>query len=191
MSIAVIESALKLSKWRNRGDALRFIAGTPAHDGEGAQSLERVARSILDVDANDGTRCVRDSWQGSVNGVRFDVAHKPGSGPGSRTQTHGNAFGAWLKSLYLAGLEEGAYPRYVLTAHHHQYLRRDVYTLRGSVALTGFLLPSWKVKDSYIYQVAPFALASVGMLAFDVAEDGHVTEHDMRIPVTQDSIEEL
>jgi hypothetical protein len=191
MAIAVIESALKLGKWRNRGDCIRFVAGTAAHDGEGSQSLERIARNILDVDANDGTRCVTDSLRISVNGVRFDVAHKPGSGPGSRTQTHGNAFGNWLRSLYLAGLEEGAHPRYVLTAHHHQYLRRDVYTLRGSVALTGFILPSWKVKDSYVYTVAPFALASVGMLAFDVQDDGRVTEYDMRIPITQDTVEEL
>jgi hypothetical protein len=134
---------------------------------------------------------VADSLRISINGIRFDVAHKPGSGPGSRTQTHGNAFQAWLKSLYLAGLEAGAHPRYILTAHYHQYLRRDVYTLCGTVALTGFILPSWKIKDAYVAQVAPFGVASVGMLAFDVADDGRVTEYDMRIPITQDEVETL
>lgn len=82
-------------------------------------------------------------------------------------------------------------PRYVLTAHHHGYLRREVYDLAGNVRLTGFICPSWKLKDSYVYTVAPFGITSIGMLAFDVDCDGSVTEYDWRIPVTQDTVEAL
>jgi hypothetical protein len=192
MSVAVIESALKIAKFNNRTDALRFVNGTPAHDGNGSASLERVARDVLDRDANDGTRAAHDILRLTVNGVRFDVTHKPGSGPGSRAHTLGNAFHGWLRSLYFSALEDAqAPPRYVLTAHHHAYLRRDVHATRGHVALTGIICPSWKVKDEYVYRVAPFALSSIGMLAFDVQPDGAVQEHVWLLPVTQDEVEEL
>jgi hypothetical protein len=192
MAIAVIESALKIAKFSNRHDAIRFVNGTPAHDGNGSASLERVARNVLGRDANDGTPSSANILRLNVNGVRFDVAHKPGSGPGSRAHTLGNAFHGWLRSLYFSALEEGQPPpRYVLTAHHHNYLRRDVHATRGHVALTGIICPSWKVKDEYVYRVAPFALSSIGMLAFDVQTDGTVQEHVWLLPVTQDEVEEL
>ncbi len=191
-AVAIIESGLELAKFNNRGDRVYFVSGTPAHDGNGGQSLERVARAVLDLDANDSTRASHDILRLSVNGVRFDVTHKPGSGPGSRAHTLGNAFHGWLRSLYFSALEEGQPPpRYVLTAHHHNYLRRDVHATRGHVALTGIICPSWKVKDEYVYRVAPFALSSIGMLAFDVAPDGAVQEHVWLLPVTQDAVEEL
>jgi hypothetical protein len=191
-AVAIIESGLELAKFNNRGDRVYFVSGTPAHDGNGGQSLERVARAVLDLDANDSTRASHDILRLSVNGVRFDVTHKPGSGPGSRAHTLGNAFHGWLRSLYFSALEEGQLPpRYVLTAHHHNYLRRDVHATRGHVAMTGIICPSWKIKDEYVYRVAPFALSSIGMLAFDVLPDGAVQEHVWLLPVTQDAVEEL
>jgi hypothetical protein len=191
-AIAIIEAGLELAKFNNRADRIYFVSGTPAHDGNGGQSLERVARAVLDLDANDSTRAAHDVLRLSVNGVRFDATHKPGSGPGARAHTLGNAFHGWLRSLYFTALEDGqAPPRYVLTAHHHNYLRRDVHATRGHVAMTGYICPSWKVKDEHVYQIAPFALSSVGMLAFDVAADGAVQEHVWLLPVVQDAIEEL
>lgn len=192
MAVAVIESALKIARFDNRRDVIRFAHGTPAHDGNGSASNERVARAVLDLDANDGTPAANDILRLVVNGVRFDATHKPGSGPGSRAHTLGNAFHGWLRSLYFSALEEGQLPpRYVLTAHHHQYLRRDVHATRGHVALTGIICPSWKVKDEYVYRVAPFALSSIGMLAFDVQLDGAVQEHVWLLPVEQNEVEEL
>lgn len=195
MACAVLETGLKIGRFRWHGkdpDTIRFYAGTDAHDGNSGASLERVARRVLDLDAQDSRKASYHLGRISINGVRFDVTHKPGSGPGSRAQTHGNAFGAWLKSLYLVGLEGGAWPRYVLTAHHHQYLRRDVYSVTGGeVVMTGFILPSFKVQDDHIKTVAPFALASVGMVAFEIGTAGAVTEHDWRIPIEQDEVEEL
>ncbi len=195
MACAVIETGLKVGKFRWHGkdpDTIRFYSGTDAHDGNSGTSMERVARKILDMDAQDSRKASHHLGRLSINGVRFDVTHKPGSGPGSRTQTVGNAFAAWLKSLYLAGLERGDWARFVLTAHHHQYLRRDVYSVTGSdVVMTGFILPSWKVHDDHIKTVAPFAVASVGMVAFDVTASGTVDEYDWRIPIEQDGVEEL
>jgi len=195
MACAVLETGLKIGKFRwsgNARDNIRFYSGTDAHDGNSGTSLERVARRVLDMDAQDSRKASHNLGRLSINGVRYDVVHKPGSGPGSRAQTQGNAFQAWLKSLYLTGLERGAWPRYVLTAHHHTYLRRNVYSVTGSdVVMTGFILPSWKVHDDHIQAVVPFALASVGMVAFEVSDGGAVTEHDWRIPIEQDAVEEL
>lgn len=192
MSIAVIESALKLAKWR-KGDSVYFVSGTDAHDGDGSASINRIARNILDVDANDSTPCVYPTLQRTVNGVRFDVTHLPSSGPGSRAQTTGNAFQAWLKSLYLTGLEAGGWPRYVITAHYHQYMRRSVQSITDSdTVMTGYIAPAWKLHDAYIKGIVPFGFESVGMLAFDVREDGSVIEHnDMRIRIGQREIAEL
>jgi hypothetical protein len=195
MAAAVIEAGLETGGFRWHGkqaDSIRFFSGTDAHDGLDGSSIERVARNVLDIDRQDSRRAARGVGRLRVNGVRFDVAHKPGSGPGSRAQTTGNAFAAWLKSLYLAGLERGDWPRYVLTAHHHQYLRRTVQSITASeTVVTGYILPAWKVHDHHVNEVAPFALASVGMVVFDVTDSGAVGEYDWRIPVEQNEVEEL
>lgn len=188
-AVAVIETGLKLAKFRlSGGDMIYFVEGTNVHDG---QSMERVARDVLDLDAQDATRGARDVLRLDINGVRFDATHKPGSGPGKRAHTVGNTFAMWLKTLYHTALEEGKVPpRYVLTAHHHVFLRRDVYTTQGKRVMTGYICPSWKLKDEFVYTVAPFNLSNIGMLAFEVSKDGAVVEHDdMHITIEQDEVE--
>lgn len=191
MAVAVIEEGLHTAHFNLlAGDRLRFCVGTDAHDGDGAGSLERIARTVTDADGNG--RVTRDNLQFAINGVRFAVTHKPGSGPGSRLQTQGNAYQSWLKSLYLARLEQGdPLPRYVLSAHYHQYLQRPVYRANGELALTGVMLPAWKVADAYIAQAAPFALGTVGMFVVVIAADGTTRDYCWRIPVGQPACEEL
>lgn len=191
MAAAVLEEALHLSKFNlRRGDTLRLITGTPAHDGNGAASLERIARSVLDYHGDQ--RQTRDYWQAEVHGVRFDVAHRPGSGPGTRNWVRGNAFQAWLKSLYLNALEaQQPPPRYVIRAHRHDYLRRDVYNLNGEIATTGIILAAWKGKDEYVYQLAPEAIASIGALTVTVEPDGTTWAECQRIEIPQDHVETL
>lgn len=191
MAVSVIEEGLHRAKFSLRKqDVLRCVAGTGAHDGAGGASFERVARQLTDY-AGDG-RVSKDADDFTVNGVRFLVAHKPGSGPGSRNQTLGNAYQNWLRSLYFAALEAGGgAPRYVLTAHYHQYMTRPVYNSRGAEVLTGVMLPAFKVKDEHIWHVNPFGLAQVGMVALEVQPDGATTLHDWRINVEQGKSEAL
>lgn len=184
MSIAVIDAGLKRAKYNPRTDTLRFVPGTDAHDGLGSEGFHRIARAVLGVDAQDATdyTCYDDEF--TVNDVGFAVTHKPSSGPGSRAQTSGNAFQAWLKSLYLTWLEAGWYPRYVLCGHYHNYMRRDVYGLNdNTVVMTGFISPAWKIADAHVSKGYPFGLRYVGMIAFDITSDGQVTEYDWRIQV--------
>jgi hypothetical protein len=191
MAVSVMEEGLHRAKFSLRKhDTLRCVTGTGAHDGGGGASFERVARQLTDY-SGDG-RVSREADDFTVNGVRILVSHKPGSGPGSRNQTLGNAYQSWLKSLYFGALEAGGCaPRYVLTAHHHRFMPRDVYRSDGTVALTGVMLPAWKVKDEYIWQVNPFGLAQVGMVALEVMGDGATVLHDWRIPIEQGKSEAL
>ena len=189
MAVAVIEEGLMYAGFRRR-DQLRFVTGTPAHDGNGLQSVERIARSILDMD-QDG-RLSRDRLLLSVAGQVFDVAHQPGSGPGTRAQTFGNAFQNWLRSLYYESLETGRQPpRFVVRAHYHTYLKREVHSMAGEVAITGYILPAWKLKDEYVYRRQAHALASIGMLSIQVDADGRITEDVQRISIEQDHVEVL
>lgn len=189
MAGAVLEEALQLARFKS-GDEMRFVTGTPAHDGAGAQSLERVARQVLDL-ADAPGRVTLDRWRAEIDGLLFDVAHEPGSGPGNRTQTHGNAFQMWLKSLYYTALETGQpVPRFVIRAHHHTYLKREVHNLCGESVVTGYILPAWKLKDEYVYRRAAHALSSVGLLALTL-HNGQVHETVHRIAIEQDRIEVL
>jgi hypothetical protein len=188
MAASVIEEGLEHARYK-RGDVIRFVTGTPAHDGPGAASCERVARLVTDY-TGDG-RCTVDYWRGRVDGVLFDVAHQPGSGPGSRSHVRGNAFQMWLKSLYYTALECGSpVPRYVIRAHRHAYLERHVWNASGELALTGYILAAWQAKSEYVYKVMPEALTSIGALVVEV-EDGRATACCERLALEQDRIEEL
>jgi len=188
MAIAVLEEGMKLAGFR-RGDQIRFVTGTPAHDGNGLQSVERIARAIFET--NDDGRLSSDRLLLRIGGHLFDIAHQPGSGTGNRAWTHGNPFQAWLKSLYYQALETGQEPpRYVIRAHHHTYLRREAHNMAGETVVTGYILPAWKLKDEFVYRRQAQALSSIGMLALSV-HNGQVAEHLKRITITQDHIEEL
>lgn len=191
MAVSVMEEGLHRAKFSyRRKDALRCVAGTGAHDGGGGASFERVARQLTDH-SGDG-RVSKESDDFTVNGVRILVAHKPGASPGSRAWTRGNAYKSWLTSLYYAALDAGEQPpAYVLTAHYHQYLKAEACKMNGATALTGIMLPAWKVKDEYIWQVNPFGLAQVGMVALEVQPDGATVLHDWRIPIEQGKTEAL
>lgn len=191
MAVAVLEEALALARWSaRRGDVLRFVTGTPAHDGPGAASLERVARQVTGYTGD--KRQTTDLWKSSVHGVTFNVAHRPGSGPGTRNWVRGNAFQGWLRSLYLDALEAGqAPPRYVIRAHRHSYIERYVHNGAGEIVTTGYILAPWKVKDEYVYQVAAEAVASIGALVIEVDGDGASRAQCWRISLEQDPIEEL
>lgn len=189
MAVAVLQEALSLSKFKH-DDVIRFVTGSPAHEGQGSQSLERIARAVLGYSGD--KRQTISYWPATIHGVHFDVAHRPGSGPGTRNWVAGNAFQAWLRSLYLSALENGRLPpRYVIRAHRHVYLERHVHNLSGNVVTTGYILAPWKAKDEYVYQLAPEAITSIGALTVQVDADGQSRAACWRIALEQDRMEEL
>lgn len=192
MAEAVIEEGLALAKWRNRGDVLRFVTGTPAHDGLDGGSAERIARRVTDWHG-DG-RVTQDVWRPRINGTLFDITHEPASGVGTREHTKGNTFAAWLKSHYTRQRDLGEpWPRYIIRAHYHEYIERAAYDTLSAEVIRGYILAPWKVKDGYVWRRNANALSRIGMVAFDVREDGATTPHVWLIPVRsrQEEIEEL
>ena len=192
MACAVMREGLALAGWNaRRDDLLRVITGTaPAHEGPGAASAERVARTLTGYCGD--SRQSLDYWLCDVAGVRFDVAHRPGSGPGSRNWVRGNAFQAWLRSLYLDALEAGQHPpRYVIRAHRHVYTERYVHNGAGEIVTTGYILAPWMGKSEYVYAVSPEAVTSIGALVIDVDGDGATRSGCWRIQLEQDTVEQL
>lgn len=191
MAAAVINEALSISKFNpRRGDVLRAVTGTPAHDGPGAASLERVMRQVLHY--NGDHRQTRDRWLVDINKTRFDVAHQPGSGPGTRTWVRGNAFQAWLRSVYLDALESGDKPpRFIIRAHRHVYVERHVHNGAGNVVVTGYILPPWQAKTEYVYQVVPEAVTAIGALVLDIDSDGTTRTRCDLLRLEQDEAEVL
>jgi hypothetical protein len=188
MAVGLLEEGLARVKF-TRGDKIRWITGSPAHDGPGAASVERIARRVMD-NTEDG-RLSQERWRGRVDDILFDVAHHPGAGPGSRAWLYGNAFQGWLRSLYFTALESGApVARYVMRAHRHTFMRRTVESYTGDTVMTGFLLPGFKLKDEHVYLRAADALSSIGMVAV-VIRDGCAVDMWKTIPVEQDPVEEL
>lgn len=191
MAVAVLREALDIAKFNaKRGDVFRAETGTPAHDGPGAVSLERVTRQLLKYSGDQ--RQTLDRWLASINGVVFDVAHQPGAGPGTRNWVRGNAFLAWLRSMYLDALENGRQPaRYVIRAHRHVYMEQHVHKSGGAVVATGYIVPSWQAKTEYVYRVVPEAITSIGALIVDIDADGATRAECLSLRLEQDVVEVL
>lgn len=191
MAVSVLQEAMDLLRFDPKHDRVRFISGTHAHDGPGVASLERVARQLLHYNAD--RRLSHDHWLTSINGVLFSIAHRPGSGPGERNWTAGNAFQQWLRSLHMDYLERGKpTPRFVIRAHRHVYMRRDVYSsATGEIAMTGYILAPWKARDDYVVSIKPEAITNIGALVIDIDKNGATREYCARIAVEQDIVEEL
>lgn len=185
MAVSVLEEGLAAAGFNlSKGDKIEFITGTPAHDGLGSSSFERVARKVMDY-GGDG-RAASDSGDFTVNGVRILVTHRPKTSPGAYQWTKGRSYQSWLQSIYLAELEARHMPpRYVISAHYHHFMPRDAYTSDGHVATTGIMLPGWKLKDEFIQMLDPFSLATIGMCAITVSETGTTNLLDWCIPVEQ------
>lgn len=189
MAVAVLDEGLHIGKFNFRassGDALRFVAGSDAHDGQDGESGENVAHAVLASDKHLGGRVTTDALACSVNGVPFYAVHKPGSGPGGRRPLLGNAYQSWLTALYFEHLESGQQPpRYVLSAHYHRPLSRDIRNASDDVVMTGVMLPAWKLKDKHAKGVVPFDITRIGMWVCDVDASGRTRPQRWTIELQQ------
>lgn len=145
-------------------DLLQFIAGTPAHVGEMAQSERRIAE---DMDAK-----LHQRRKFAVHGVRFDVAHQRFS-VGRRAWTVENTLRSMLTSMLMDCVLQGDQPPdYVIGAHWHQFCQAQIE--RGRYGMSGFVCPSYQLKTSYGSQVTNNSTRppDIGMLIVVVEDDG-------------------
>lgn len=191
MFVAAQRAWLTEAKYNPRRDRQVFLHGTaPAHAGPGNSSTERVARALLDTDDLDGTVILPRLYK-TVNGVLFDIAHK-GYRLGGREWTRTNAMRAYLQSRWITALKAGQpLPRYFVRAHNHTFGYAALEDDDGATLSEGFLMPAWKLKDEFVYTIHPEAVASIGVLAFAVADDGTSRAHKLLWRLEQERIEEL
>lgn len=194
MFVASMRAGLELASFNTRGgDILRCLSGTVVHDGMGGSSAERIARMLISSREDlplDGAMLRRHLLL-SVNGVLFDIAHQ-GFSLGQRHWTRSNTMRAYLHSRWMDCLEHGMpMPRYIIRAHKHTAGHAILENAEGKTVVEGWLMPAWKLKDEYIYQVEPEAVSTIGLLVFEVLENGESTPYRMVMRVDQDNTEIL
>lgn len=162
--VDAMDWSLKYIDFDDDKDVLQFIAGTPAHTGEMAQSERRICEDM-------GGRGVYDRLKFSVDGVRFDIAHD-GAGYGGRAWTDDSGFHSMIKSmLYQSLLTDNEPPNFIIRAHRHRFT--PTHYERGAYSVDGFICPSMQFKSSYNYRVTSMSneLPDIGMLIV-IVDDG-------------------
>ena len=185
---AAMLRGLELSGFDPKIDELRYISGTKVHDNTGGSSPERIVRKLLSVDRLDG-RVIIDHLRRNINGVLLDIAHQ-GPGPGLRRWTRPNPLRLALQDYYFQCLElQQPIPRYFIRAHRHQFITADVrHSITGQIAIEGFLLPGWTMKNDFAQARSAASLANIGMLIIVIEPDGQTSWHCEYIVHDQDEI---
>lgn len=178
-----------------RGDLAYMTAGTEEHGGAGSQSENNVAKDMGFVPqyAKSSGVQYRYTWDRlmlDVNGILFDVSHH-GASSGQRAWTTENSLRFIVKSTYFTCLEtKTRIPRYWIRSHMHRYVRSGIYEgAHGKIE--GFISPSFQFKTGYAYKIASGQLSDIGMLVFEVSENGESKEYPMVATYEQDKTIEV
>ena len=149
----------------------RFIAGTAAHDGIGAEAVVGIVSQLKTLYPKVSFKIL---YHGVLNidGCRIDYAHH-GPGPGNRKWLEGNPLVWYLRDIVLkewTGYTRIA-PRLLTRAHQHTY-RHVPYcaTLNGQeYQFDAILLPSWCGVQDFDRKVTKSAMAQqFGMVAAEI-----------------------
>jgi len=130
-----------------------MVRGTEAHDGEGAQSLSRLARE-LDADAVDWELRLK------IGGVLGLYVHhgRVGSRPWTTGATNVAA------EIMVRSAERGEeIPRFVFYGHRHRV--DDSGSRFQNIRVIA--CPAWQLSTAYGWKVGPFSLADVGGVIVD------------------------
>ena len=130
-----------------------------------------INRRFLRCAFKDG-RYLRINLKLKVNNIRFNFAHDPGVGHGTRAWTEGNAFQAVLKSLYFKAAE-GKKPlvNYWVRAHKHRYLHR--YWEGDYGRIDGLITPAFQARTHWVKEkINHSSISDLGMVYFWIDKDG-------------------
>lgn len=184
--VALFEEALEYLGFNPKhGDTLRFLLGTKSHVGNleeviakyfydewGDEAVPPLIKPTAGGRYRDGV-FVRPKTLLDINGVLFDIAHEPPSGPGTRAWTKENGIRNVVKSKYWTCLEyREPIPYWWIRAHRHQFVRSGRYHgEHGSIE--GLLLPAKQAKTHYGHRKASESLSNLGDVWFTVDKDGY------------------
>jgi len=179
------ERALELCNFRPGYDHLLGVMGTVDHVGPASESDERMLRTLLHADADDG-RLTVPRLRINVNGVTIEAWHK-GPKPGNRDWTRPNALVATMRNYLYKNMKRGNAPtRYYLWGHYHEFCAATLQDDDGHVISEGFVCPAWKLKDEFVYTVNAEGLSNVGLWMANIGADGQSRWEVLRLAVEQD-----
>ncbi len=185
IAIRCWREALELCRFRQGHDHLLGVVGSLDHVGPAGESDERLLRTLLHGDVDDG-RLTHERLRFSVNGVTFEAWHR-GPRPGSRDWTRPNALAASMRSYMYRNLRRGAAPvRYYLWGHYHQWTTASLQDDDGQIMSEGMICPAQKLKDEFVYTIDAEGLANVGLVVFEVLATGVSHWQALRLAVEQD-----
>lgn len=144
-----------LQPWRTAADKFYMLRGTEAHAGHEHMSERRIARELAATSLDFHLRL-------DVGGTLLDFAHHSTGTP----RTIG------LQVLEDCTRDGQPIPRYVMRGHRHQIADSGA-TWPHMRVLT---LPSWQLRTSYGWKVAPNKRADVGYVIVDNGEL-HIERH--------------
>jgi len=156
--------------WR-RGDELYYTRGTQTHVNEKEHYIGRELNAVPD-----GDFFVWESLELNTNGIlSLFVHHGPTRGKGAN---EGNPMKSWLKNIYYDALnDKRRAPDIIYTGHVHDPTYNTHVYREGMEFKTmhGVILPSWQMKTTYAYKVAPVQKNKIGGVYHDIKADGTIT----------------
>lgn len=194
MHLSMMRRGLAMAKYsKEAGDQIYYIAGTTSHVMSGAITEEAISRELEAMPYNsrgvDG-RYVWPKLRIEINGTLFDIAHH-GPSAGARTWLLGNNMRYAIRSVYYQAIENGIpVPDHYVRSHRHRWIDPETHKGRHGT-ITGYITPSFKISDEYVFAVASDALANVGMLIFIIEENGETRWICPRIEIEQSEIVKL
>lgn len=156
--------------WR-RGDELYYTRGTQVHVNEFENYIGKELNAMLN-----GDYYVYDVLELETNGrLSAFTHHGPGRGKGAN---EGNPMRTWLKNIYYDALNDRRRaPDIVYTGHVHDPTY-NTYVYRNGMnfeTMHGVILPSWQMKTTFGYKVAPMSRNKIGGVYHDILADGTIS----------------
>ena len=177
---ALMEECKQITKY----DALYYVSGTPSHAGEDEESLSNKLKAER---YSEGIFTHPILKKKVYNRLIYAAHHGPSAGKGA---ARGNALRNRLRQLdWQCRMTGQQVPDMVVWADKHDP-HEEIYTTQDGHRITGYILPSWKILDEYMYRVDAFAFSRVGAMVSTHTDRGVDSEY-LTIHIEQNKIGEL
>jgi len=185
---------MRVTGWdKSKGDALYYLDGTPSHAGE---EEYKIAHDLGAVPYEKPTE------EGSVDGqytfpvitktIHGTLVYMAHHGPHAGAEAmRGDALRRNLRKLaFRCNAHKQRVPRIVIYADKHDHWH-ETYTHADGSVIDGFIMPSWKLKDGFLYKFDPFAFSNIGAFMMTVHTDGTFEYKFMTTHIIQERVDEL
>jgi len=164
-------------------DTLYYVNGTPSHAGENEYDLATILGAEKYSEGNFTHPILRKRLHGHMI---YAAHHGATAGDGYHA---GNALRNKIKQLDYECLVNGEpSPEMAVFADKHTK-QKETVNIYGR-EIQGYILPSLKLKDGFVYKVKPFAFSNIGAMVTTVTENEMISKF-LTIHIEQDVIGEM